>query len=886
MPVEVWVYEGIRPAPDSIRQQLGIQQDRLYLTATRAQADGREALAGAAQTSADGPVIHFPAAIQHLIARPILTRTELRVLVGRFADEEPDGRRRAQLHHDAGALVDAMNTVWETGIAPADLPMDLLASPDLQGLLTRLDRWLRERPEVVDRPPLAISARRLLSSDQPLAETVLLEGFTFLTPVQKYLLETQHRAGARVVVVAPYSEGQPRTFQAIRTTYDPWWDTRQQLRVDPHPASPLGELQERFDLSEPVVSLPQGVQIFSAHHRHAEAARAVEIVRDALAEGVPAREIAIVTPSRSEFDQLLLEEADRAALPVRLTVPPRLLLLTPVGRFVLTLYELWSEGEVRISAEQFHTLLVSGWLGARAQVGATAFQLVSDQWFAKCSTMQDWERACAGLRDLDRSSLHPRVPARWVTDRDLEAWSQSINLVATITSRLFGDVERPIGEHVQALLRELEQLESTHRFVVEQTVLDRIREVLQEATTAASLPVEAQEFGEVLVALAREYEGADDDQPHSDRIWVTTPNGLDGLRRQVVVGVGFDSSTMPRSFDPGWPLIAGDLAQHLRVERYMFGAVLRSAASSLHLSFSWSRDGQPVGPSVYLRLLGAQPPSALAARADAETGPDNDGRSRVVGREWYTLTELAIFGLCPYRYRAEQLGDRAAVLGDSFHLHLQAEADWFELALDALASGSVPSEKPVFERRAWAAARAAEATVRSLYPGLAEADWRVVKDAVRKQIAWLLETRVTDAYRAAVERLSPQSFDILRDGRVIEVRLGVRFGLRSGIVTFPQAGPESLRTFGFPEKRPASVSLKEHRWARVFQEPSAAQYFFRDTVSALYSNAAWAAAERERSRTLAAELIETVEDQHYPRRPGPHCLHCPILDPCLGLDAA
>lgn len=56
-------------------------------------------------------------------------------------------------------------------------------------------------------------------------------------------------------------------------------------------------------------------------------------------QSVPAREIAIVCNNLTEMVPLLREQAELRGQQALFTLPPRQLLLTPVGRFILTLYE-------------------------------------------------------------------------------------------------------------------------------------------------------------------------------------------------------------------------------------------------------------------------------------------------------------------------------------------------------------------------------------------------------------------------------------------------------------------------------------------------------------------------------------------------------------------
>lgn len=883
MPVEVWTYTGRPPSNGELEEQLGLGRDRLWLTATPSQADARVEMAGDCQRDPEGTAsIYFPAAMRHLIQRPTLSRTDLRILVSRFAQNLTNPRAVMQIRHDAGVLGEALADIWGRGCRVEDLNTDAFASAELRVQLLTIERWLQGNETFASRPPFELAVHELVSTGLPLAPTVIFEGFTFLTPLQRFLLD-QHK-DSRVVVIVPYSEAQSRAFAAIEHTYTDWWEDRAQLQTAPFPSTPLGTLQTTFDAAPVAPEVAVGVQIRAFDHPHEEAASAIRAVAEALAQGAGPSEIAIVVPNRGRHDHLLLEEAQRQNLPVRIQVPPRLLLLTPVGRFALTLYEFWDDGDVVIDADQFHTVLASGWLGAAAQVTARNFRSVADEWFRRCTKPEEWQASLTELRHLDRTSMSNRLPSHWIEDSDLDTWGDAIELLEAITTRLFQTEARPIGAHVQALLGELEGLRSPEQFETEREVIERIREALAVAADASSLHVDAEEFGEVLVALAREYESAAGDlEGQGDgTVWVTTPNGIDGARRGVVITLGLDAASLPRKFDPGWPLTTGDLGRHLEIERYLFTALLRSAIVELRLSYATRRDGEPVGPSPYLRMLHTTEEASPEPVGGASFESLDDQQVRVAARDVYELTELAIYGLCPYRYRAEHLEPRSGVYTDEFHLRLLAQADWLDSAFGAVSGRPQTFRAADFRASLFEAGRQVAAEVRSCYPGLSDASWRNVRQYVGEALRFAGE-QANDGFALAVELVKSQTYEFVVDDRVVRVGTGNHYAVRSGIHLYPQINPLRSRTFGFPLQRPDGVRALDD--AGLFVDPADAQYLQRDAIVAKVAAGDWSATRTSVAETLRA-LVRRVETQGFPRRPGEHCQHCPVRDPCLGLEAS
>lgn len=83
--------------------------------------------------------------------------------------------------------------------------------------------WAQRWPAWARRP----SRRRLGSGSKaspPLGQLVAFDGFTFLTPLQRLLVDRMAVA-REVVAIFPHRSEQGSAFQVIKRTYDPWWPT-------------------------------------------------------------------------------------------------------------------------------------------------------------------------------------------------------------------------------------------------------------------------------------------------------------------------------------------------------------------------------------------------------------------------------------------------------------------------------------------------------------------------------------------------------------------------------------------------------------------------------------------------------------------------------------
>ena len=80
--------------------------------------------------------------------------------------------------------------------------------------------------------------------------------------------------------------------------------------------------------------------------------------------------MAIVTRNGGEFVTVLQEEVRRLGVLERLGIEPGLLLLTPVGRFALALYDLNAAGRLEHTPGQFEMMIASGWLLLKSHASA------------------------------------------------------------------------------------------------------------------------------------------------------------------------------------------------------------------------------------------------------------------------------------------------------------------------------------------------------------------------------------------------------------------------------------------------------------------------------------------------------------------------------------
>ena len=554
MSVTLWTYRNRPPDLKVIEDALDLRPGQYhYLVATTAQQRRRneEGIRPADQgdppkRQGDRPQhrLVFHQAVRFWLDRRkvrVMTRGEERILIHRSAAAAAGGLPDSELAEhqirlDAALWTDALADLASQGIdleataaikqAQAQAAIERLASPALEPILRSLQQAVRATGEKGAGHPFETEAYRLLTSGwTPKVDQIVMEGFTFLTPLQQELIATAETQ-IPVHLIFPYVPNHSG-FATLRRTYDPWWPAdglpEPLEEVEPaesalthlkaHLFNDLGSASQQSDARE-LATEDETITISTHRHRDAELHEMLTKIveyRNRQKEGEAPTSIFVVAPDPEQTQVLLQEAADALGYGkiIKLRVPPRLLLLTPLGRFVLTLYEAWNarDGEFSLGAGQFEELLASGWLGTSARRSVATFQLVRYQWFERASTAADWEDLFARLLDhVTQPTQFGGVelqPARSVRPDQIEAWQRALATVLSLCERLFAGGPLSIEAHIRQLVEALQEQAPPDLRDVERELIGRIQRALVEASEAGTLAVTAEEFGTSLVGLAR-----------------------------------------------------------------------------------------------------------------------------------------------------------------------------------------------------------------------------------------------------------------------------------------------------------------------------------------------------------------------------------------------
>lgn len=940
--VRLWLHAGPPPPWQDVADLLDLPGDGnyLYFLATTAQERARrddverlgplpraQVVKDEAHPSRDAVALFFPDAIGTLLdargATP-LRRLDERILVGRALEAVANGDEdlKHQLAHDARAWNEALREAASRGIDLSALEPGRWPPAEDPGTLHRLCELQKEFPRELARaaelPPhritggetlLEAAMRQLVEEGSPVPH-VLLEGFSRPTPLQRRLIESWSQT-ATVDILVPYRANQAHGFDAISSAYDPWWPDREtwpEPEVDAV-ATRLAALQrtlfsngtERHD-----VASDGTVDVVEFGRRHQEVARCLtEIDRVLEEEEIEHEDIALVALDLAGYRSLIAEEARRQGLPVTVNLPPTQLLLTPVGRFVLTLYEVWESdaGTLQMTGEQFEDVVASGWLGADAQATSSRLRAARAQIFATIDDDVPWVNRLRYLeRLLDGRTHFPetariggREAALAVQPDDLGIWAGAVANIERLCGHLFEEGERPIGEHVERLRKALGDLPTADVRETELAVIEQLQNALGAAERAGAIGIDASEFSSVLSGLAREREEdeqeAEGPPPSKDTIWITTLRGIDGVSRKRVFVLGVDDKRMPMPYRPPWPFADDDVAEHIDFERYLFLATVRAASERLVLSYSRADSSGPRLPSMYLdevaAITGAQDSQhdadqdAASARDPLE--PPAPPRPIRVERPQYSLAEAAHFGECPYRYKTERLAPEHRVYRTDFQLRLFAEAVWLDMVFTALEKDSVfADDKARLLRQVDEYVEKTKAPLRHRFPGLTDASVGTLHRYVAAAALNAIWFGVWEQARFRPDDASI-GFDIEVDG---EARRIVDAGSHHKV----QIVRSPYRIWADRFHREWLIPASDED--RSIPEDAALPAVFptRKEAFGWYGFAqrtvAYKTADHPEHAAMldtAATLVRALEEGAYPRIPGAQCSFCPCQPVCLGV---
>ncbi|MBN9653274.1 hypothetical protein J0K78_03270 [Halobacillus sp. GSS1] len=941
-------YNGLRPEDDLVKETLKLDNsDYVYITATGNMAKEREDLIP------DGQKFNFnhkgeekkalfdnvlkgwiQEAYPGKLAGALEERTFLLRAIGEVASNE---KERQLMRKDYSSILKALKELEEKKIRltygiPHQLQDELL-DPLLGSLLPSIQKQFYH--ELKSEGKFMYEQLALYFINNTFIHKfgkeikVVMEGFTFLKPLQQELIDVCLKNNINISLIVPFNDNQ-KGFDIIKRTYSciPGLDVKWISSDDNNPISTYKDLRylqkEIFKkVSTPYAHKTENIFIKQYMNRDYELFDILKQIEELIKEGYSPTDIAIVFRRRNEFiyrlsDLLELHPIQYKGENISLPVSPRMLLLTPVGRFILTLYDIWEDNELKIDADQLETLLGSGWLGAKKQSLTPKFRAVKYQVFSNCSTKGEWIGEINSLYKFCRTNtLSDRISIKTLDNRVLDAWKEVIELLEKICSKLFDAGSGSIGEHIERLRDQLFEVIPKDLRRTERAILDKIMEVFEELEEEYSIDLDTEEFSEILHALVSnkdENDEGDEDGEDSEgesELKVYSPETIDNIHKPVVIFASVDNQHVPSQYMEGWPFYKDERNEHLEKERYMFLTAIRAAQDRLIFSYSLQDSDRSYQPSAYVRLV-AENLNVHITKFETKDIVDMESAPHIptfpepnsADRRTYELSELAHYGLCPARYRLELLHPEARSYRMEWQLQYVAQSEWVNQVLQKMLNEreSIPyvkkednkeEKKEELKKYFLESINSVEENVRKMFSALSPTTWHGIKNQVNSGLInyhyskrWMWLNDVLGESQETIEVYDE------KEDEVIDIKFTIPYFWKTYKFDVPILDHELNKEWLLPADSNSSTDLTTVNGVQHFSSLKEAVSWWRNTiVGFFYENKGSESRSYNKkaqsiyrnSPDLILEWISAIQSNKFSKNPGDHCKKCPVRLECLGI---
>ncbi|RNB92512.1 hypothetical protein EDM56_02115 [Brevibacillus fluminis] len=870
------------------------------------------------------------------------SRGEEKTMLFRAMNEvsKGDPKLRDLLRHDFPSWIRILYDLAGQGIdlRSVNLPADKrnqLVNPVIETHLKDIQSSFYNMLDREGKKVYEAAARDYLSTSPVPFDLVVMEGFTFLTDLQKWFIKQCDESGKEVVFLVPYREQQQKAYRIITETYQ--FVGKNRFKLD----TPLLSDQEDIahiqkyllQTGEPVrYPAPTANVILRQYaNRDRELQGCLGELKEWFESGLyEPKDVAIVMRRSKEFIDRLrdymamkpLQYIDKASgqkKNVELATNPRLLLLTPMGRFILTLYQIWQDNKLYLESNELESIISSGWLGATVQDSTPTFRAVKYQYFTTCRTKDDWVNVLNQLKhDCEEETIF-RVPVKLADAEIIRKWIEVIHLLDSVCSRLFRLGEKSVARHIQILQEELNKMLPKDLRKAERQVLEHIQSVFKDLSNFYSIPITTEEFGDAIHALTRgqSEEEEDDDQEIDDanpaQLRIVTPETLDGMLYKAVIYVGCDNVHAPVLYPEPWPFYTDGREQHLAKERYMFLTVVRASTGKLVLSYSQRDSDRSFQPSTYMqeikKLLGTKMVTqGILDTLDLERSHDGvkDVKVRSAKRKEYGLNELAQYGLCPLRYRLELLHPEARMYRSEWQLEIYAQGIWLHYIYGLMEQKNgtpLRRRRDEFFQDLLGFMEETREGIKKMFPAFSPVTWHAIELQVKGQLKKFRDLRYK--YFRKIFKGSKESLRVMLDNdheeRTIKINLNIPF--MAGTARFDVAILGDIQTGewllpGEAEEKEKSRDKEEGEieldGVRLFRTQYQAVSWWRNSIHAFFvvekeqkAVDNWYTNMLEMHYASMPEkinhLIKSIEQNKFPKHAGEHCTSCPVRLECLGI---
>lgn len=943
----LFTYENQRPDRSVIERNIIKGRKYTYITATKALASvrEREGLIPEHQHLEDDrgdrrKMILFSNIIRAWTKQTyaLSSRGEEKVMLFRAMNEVSKGttQLRDLLRHDFASWIRILYGLAALGIdlRYTSLPEEKrkqLVNPVIETHLKDIQSSFYIRLEAEGKKLFEAAARDYLKTTSSPTSLIIMEGFTYFTDLQEWFIEQCSKQGKEIVFIVPYRECQKQAFSIIEETYK-IVASHCRFTLDTPEISENTDvtfLQKKLLHNESNAVFPDpvlNVCLSQYPNRDRELQGCIVQLKRWFDSGYEPKEVVVVMRRSKEFIDRLRDymamnplfyqdKKTKETRKVELVTNPRLLLLTPVGRFILNLYQIWQENSLHLQADLLESVLSSGWLGARVQDLTPVFRAVKYQYFTTCRSKEEWLFVLQQLEQDSEKDTVFRLPVQLVDKETVRKWREVIELLDRVCNRLFNQNEISVARHIEILQEELNQMLPKDLRKAERIVLMKIQDVFKELSTYFSIPLTTEEFGDAIHALTKggntdeEDENQNDgEELNADLLRIVTPETMDGMAYKAVLYLGCDNVHVPVLYPEPWPFYLDGRVKHLMTERYMFLTVVRSASEQLVLTFAQKDGDRSFQPSTYMqevqRLLGTKKEvQGILDTLDMSLAHDGVKavKIRSAKRKSYDLSELAHYGLCPLRYRLELLHPEARMYRNEWQLQVYAQSTWLNRIYGRIEQSSLKSSnEKSFYKSLLTFMEVTRGEIRRMFPAFSPIVWHAIEIQVKDQLAYLANKQ--HSFFRSLFKGSKESFSILIEGEVEERTIKVTFEIPYMLQTarFYRAlfGDLLSGEWLLPGKDESDGKEGdggvEIEGIQLFSNQYQAVTWWRDTINSFFAIEKEQVISKNRHTKKLEEhyeslsekigqLVKNIESNNFPMHPGEHCTSCPVRQECLGI---
>lgn len=381
----------------------------------------------------------------------------------------------------------------------------------------------------------------------------------------------------------------------------------------------------------------------------------------------------------------------------------------PIGQFVLRIYDTIQNG---MSLEGFKCILYSNW---QYNLGGTEIKwsdFLSDfkyieLWFEKKTSISDWQSTVAELIELQPTikdnplyAYHPLNAVKSESLAFLQGLLDELSAMQRQIDSTFGGIDKHL-EVLKNVVMKADSLlvQENENLEFEQLIIKRLMSVVSDISSSSVVGgVDSKYFAENIRAMLKDYDSETEEDESPLKIAAVNLENMQNFKTCYFIMCEADK--YPRPYREVFPYthdicsVLSDekfginslpaekfgLDYHLKLERYLLKNVLDFTQDELIITFSEKETNNTRGISVFVENIATAFNSNIVyekpeIEADnvLNSFTDNKTPFSFKRKNSYTLSELAIFKLCPKAYYHRQTDDSSVYLS-KLQMRFYAEA--------------------------------------------------------------------------------------------------------------------------------------------------------------------------------------------------------------------